>query len=144
MPKTRIYRRFFPHKEGDPKMRQLVATFTAGLEKEATFCHEMLQRESTAWKEGQFSQFRYEIEQDPEPIVAASEKEGIQIDLSKARPTKRPITYNLGWHKEHGECHMLAHHPLYGAIRGVVEDSAAGRRLFVNRLSTIWPNAEVK
>lgn len=145
--KTKIYRRFFnPNKEkGEVKVRQLVATFPSYMEEEAKACFARLQALSIDFKQDTyFSKFRYELEAEPTPIESPSDSPEIQIDLSKATPTKRPISFQLGWHKEHGECHMLAHHPNYGCIRGVVEDSPSGRRLFMNRLSTVWPNAEVK
>lgn len=146
--KTKIYRRFFnpdpdPSK-GQVKVRQLVATFPSGMEREADECYFCLQGLSVGFQETALSKFRYEKETEAPPPQSASDSPDIQIDLSKAQPTKRPIAYQLGWHNEHGECHVIAHHPRYGAVRGVVEDSLAGRRLFTNRLSTIWPNAQVK
>lgn len=150
MPKTRIYRREFNvafHSEGKASVRQLVATFTESSTGEAELLLGLLQQLSTSFSDNEtvkkFGKWRYTLEVVPDAPSGGSEKEGIQVDTSAAKPTKRPISYQFSWEIKHNRCQCIAWHRLYGTIRGVVEDSPAGRKLFRNRIMAVWPNAEI-
>lgn len=145
MPKIQIFRRAFNAEEGKPNPKQLVATFPSGMEEEAEFLLEKLRTVSASFQQpnARFANYRYNSVELHPPVASASEEKGIQVDVSNAKRTPRPISYQLSWEIKHGECHCLAWHHLYGSIRGTVEDSPQGRRLFVNRITAVWPNADI-
>lgn len=140
----RIYRRKFNVEKGKPNPKQLVATFQNGMGNEATSTLALLQAESTSFDVNLLSDWRYMVEVDPEPIAKVSEGKDVQVDTSKAQFTKRPISYQLSWEiKTDGTCHCLAFNQRYGVVRGIVEDSPKGRTLFRNRVTSVWPNADI-
>lgn len=141
----RIYRRQFNPPEGQKNLKRLVATFQPIAETEAYRCLEYFQGLATSMKENPFfSEYRYTIERDAEKPMAASEAEGVQVDLTKATPTKRPISFNYSYHVEtDGQCTCIAYHMRYGSIRGSVENSPQGRKLFIARVQTVWPNSDM-
>lgn len=147
--KTNIFRRLFNAEEGKPNPKQLVASFPVGMENEAIECHCILERHATSFTTNEsdvrlgFQKYRYTLEHVQPAIMSPSEGKGIQIDLSNAKKTPRPITYQFSWEIKHDECHCLAWHKIYGSIRGVVENSCQGRRLFINRITAVWPNANI-
>lgn len=147
MPKNIIYRRAFNPKEGSINPRQVVATFATGCEAEAQSCYDLLHQLSTSFNDVKAYQshqkWRYQLVEIAPPVMHPSEAKGIQVDTSNAKKTPRPITYQLSWSIAHGECECLAWHNIYGTIRGTVEDSPAGRNLFVNRIASVWPNAKM-
>lgn len=146
----KIYRRLFnpPKVNGtvQPNPRLRVATFQPHMQTEAEFCFARLQEISINFSSNvpHFSHFRYYIEIDAPPITPPGQNENIIVDTSTARPTKRPITFTLSWSIKHEMCDILAFTEKYGAVRAQVEDSPAGRQLFVRRLTSVWPNAKQK
>lgn len=141
--KIRIYRRPFP----DGKVKECVATFPVSCKIEADFFLTRLQEASTNWlADSSFTKYRYTSETDiPPPQVPFSSTTELQVDVSKAKTTKRPITYNFGWHPMPNDtCECLVYTDRYGSIRGTVENSPKGRRLFINCITKVWPNAKMK
>jgi hypothetical protein len=82
-------------------------------------------------------QYEYEIIEDIPQLVSP-----LQVDTSKARKTNRAICFALSYKTHNNEREYLAYHAKYGTIRGTVEDSAKGARLFLSRIVSVWPNAE--
>lgn len=142
----RIYRRMFNPPEGEKNLKRLVAQFQPIAEAEAYLLVTTLQGLATDLrKESQYSSFRYTIERDVPAPRAASEAIGVQVDISKATSTKRPIAFKFSWHQDsEAECTCLAYHLRYGSIRGTVENSPQGRKLFINRITAVWPNASIE
>lgn len=133
---------------GDTKPRQVVASFQDHCQLEANLCVQLLQHRSTTLKPGELddriSDFRYTVEVDPPKIRPVTDDSRIMVITDKAKPTKRFIAYQLSWTtKSDGFCHCLAWHPSYGTVRGRVENSVEGRKLFTNRIKAVWPNAEI-
>lgn len=142
----KIYRREFNLPEGKKTVKRLVAIFQPIAEKEAYELIATLQGKATDLrKESFFSSFRYTIEREEPKPQPASQAEGVQVDLSKATKTNRPIQFKFSYHIENDtSCTCLAYHTRYGSIRGNVEDSPQGRKLFINRITAVWPNAQIE
>jgi len=140
-----IYRRLF---NPDPKqkgIKSVVAKFSRTSKEEAALCLHTLQSQATSFKDAgnsSISKYRYTLYTVPDAIDT-SRNADLTLDVSKARRTGRPISYELTWDLRHGVCHMLAYHRLYGAVRAEVENTAEARHTFCRQLKRIWPNAEL-
>lgn len=148
MRKLYIYRQHRGECDNKPKPRQLVARFPYYCKREAMLTLETLQYVAFGRPEGNtyYNQFVYSMEEDPEPLSqrqAASERTDIQVDISAAIPTKRPITFEYSHRNEHDHSICLAFSKKYGTVRGVVPRSVEGRKLFIARITAVWPNAYI-
>lgn len=139
----RIYKRPFNPVDPDAKnIRVLVAQFTRSGEKEAKLLHHHLDKLSTDFKsDNEFSHFRYTLKEEQEPVK--NRFADLQIDTTKARPTGRPIRYQLSWEIKHDRCHILAVTKMHGAVRAEIDNEPLERQRFVRMLKQVWPNAEI-
>ena len=140
--KTRIYRRHLPSTEQKRNLRQLVATFPTGMEKEAAASLTLFQENALT--------YHYEAEIEPAPRTGSTHTgrenlADLQVDLTAARPSRRPLSFQMTWFVNNttGKCECLAFHAMYGAVRGNVSNSPEGRNLFLQRVKDVWPNADL-
>jgi hypothetical protein len=117
--------------------RTLVATFA-----DEHWAEMALHRFETV--RGKHYTFTLETNAPPVPVTSLQPPKDVQVDLTQAHPTQRPIAYALSCRVEHNMRIYLAYTPRYGTIRGTVEDSEKGATLFMSRLHTVWPNSQIE
>lgn len=123
------------------KAPRIIATFTSAAQDEAIACFAYLQVGGT---HAGSDIYVYSLTQDAPlgPLNKVTHQD-TQVNLTEAWFTRRPIKFTLSCTTMHGRRQYIAFNRYYGKVTGSVPDSGHGGHLFLSRLSTVWPNADI-